>query len=394
MKRGWLLLAGFLLVMSASVCAHRLDEYLEATTISVARDHLTLQLRLTPGVTVAPQLLADIGISGDGPIPYSLQQSYAQQVRRDLRLSIDDAAQPLRLISETYPTAEAMRNGVGDILLTFDAPLPAGGPTHRLAFENHHRRAIAVYLVNCLVPGDPRITIGTQDRNVDQSRYQLDFSVGGMVQPTHATVAQQASHPVDDPGIIGTFFVQGVHHILTGYDHLLFGCALVLAVITLWDLVKVVTAFTVAHSITLTLAALNLVHLPTSVVEPLISASIVFVALQNVFWPGCARGRSRLLAAFFFGLFHGLVFAGGLLDIMHAMPGTAVLLAILGFSLGVEVGHQIVLLPLFGLLSCARRSRRNVVSRAHLSMAFQRIGSAGIAMAGLYYLGVALIGVS
>ena len=69
------------------------------------------------------------------------------------------------------------------------------------------------------------------------------------------------------------FFYQGVHHILTGYDHLLFISALVLAATTFWDLIKVVTAFTIAHTITLSLAAFNLVSLPQRVVEPLIFAS-------------------------------------------------------------------------------------------------------------------------
>ena len=96
------------------------------------------------------------------------------------------------------------------------------------------------------------------------------------------------------------FFYQGIHHILTGYDHLLFICALVLAAATFWELIQVVTAFTIAHTLTLTLATLNVLHLPAAVVEPLISASIVFVALQNLFWPRRARGWSRLAAAFFF----------------------------------------------------------------------------------------------
>jgi hypothetical protein len=114
--------------------------------------------------------------------------------------------------------------------------------------------------------------------------------------------------------------------------------ALVLAATTLWDLIKVVSAFTFAHTITLRLAAFNLVHLPERVVEPLLSASIVFVALQNVFWPRDVRGWSRLGAVFFFGLFHGLGFAGGLLDAMGEMPSATMLLVLLAFRIGVETG--------------------------------------------------------
>lgn len=208
------------------------------------------------------------------------------------------------------------------------------------------------------------------------------------IEPAAGTGDDQASKG----SLFKAYLYHGIHHILTGYDHLLFVSALVLAATTLWDLVKVVSAFTLAHTITLTLAALNLIHLPERVVETLIAASIVFVAVQNVFWPTRARGWSRLGAAFFFGLFHGLGFAGGLMDAMREMQSTTMLLAILAFSIGVETGHQMVVIPLFTFLKAARHTQDDVVQRTRLSMAFQRIGSAGISLAGMYYLCLALIG--
>jgi hypothetical protein len=108
------------------------------------------------------------------------------------------------------------------------------------------------------------------------------------------------------------------------------------------------------------------------------------VASQNIFWPESSRGNSRLAAAFFFGLFHGLSFAGRLLDVMHQMPQGTVLLAILGFSAG--VGNQIVHLPLFGLMKAIRTSRQDDILHRLLSIACQRIGSVGISAAGAYYL--------
>jgi hydrogenase/urease accessory protein HupE len=290
-----------------------------------------------------------------------------------------------------------MRNGVGDIALAFSADLPPGGATHKLTFENRHESAIAVYLVNALLPRDPVVRILGQGRNYNQSVYRLDFSLDGRASPSGADEAsgvQQQPDRQDAWPIVEAFFWHGVHHILTGYDHLLFVSALVLGAATLWDLVKVVTAFTVAHSITLTLAALNLAHLPEAVVEPLISASIVFVAVQNIISPSQARGRSRLAVAFFFGLFHGLGFAGGLLDLMYQMPKGTILLAILGFSLGVEAGNQMVLLPLFGLLKAVRHSQSDTALQTRLARAFQRFGSAGISLAGVYYLCIALTGSS
>ena len=156
----------------------------------------------------------------------------------------------------------------------------------------------------------------------------------------------------------------------------------------MWDLVRVISAFTFAHSITLTLSVLNIVRLPSNIVEPMIAASIVFVALQNVIVPEKSRGAGRLLVAFFFGLFHGLGFAGGLLSAMEGMAGLAVGLAIVAFSLGVEIGHQMVVLPIVGALKAARRAAPQA---AQIPLRVLRYGSAGIFVAGLFYLVSALL---
>jgi hydrogenase/urease accessory protein HupE len=192
----------------------------------------------------------------------------------------------------------------------------------------------------------------------------------------------------DRPGIARQYVRHGFMHILAGYDHLLFIAGLVLAVATFWDLVKVVSAFTLAHSITLTLSVLDVVRLPGQFVEPVIAASIVFVALQNVVAPERSRGTVRLLVAFFFGLFHGLGFAGGLLQAMEGMAGAAVAWAIGGFSLGVEIGHQFIVLPLFAALTGLRRMGGG--RAIYLPARAQRYGSAGICAAGVFYLIIAL----
>ncbi|RYD69814.1 MAG: hypothetical protein EOP84_27735, partial [Verrucomicrobiaceae bacterium] len=105
------------------------------------------------------------------------------------------------------------------------------------------------------------------------------------------------------------YFWHGVMHILTGYDHLLFVAALVLATVTAWEMVKVIAAFTLAHTLTLTLSVLDIVRLPSWIVEPIITGSIVFVAVENLFFPNRAHSRMRLALAFGFGLIHGLGFA-------------------------------------------------------------------------------------
>ena len=193
---------------------------------------------------------------------------------------------------------------------------------------------------------------------------------------------------LDKTRLAKDYIRHGVMHILSGYDHLLFIAALALAVATLWDLVKVISAFTLAHSITLTLSVLNIVRLSESIVEPMIAASIVFVALQNVIVPERSRGAGRLSVAFFFGLFHGLGFAGGLLSAMEGMAGLAVGLAIAAFSLGVEIGHQMIVLPIF--FGLKKLGDRTASQASRIPGRVLRYGSAVICVAGMFYLIVAL----
>jgi hydrogenase/urease accessory protein HupE len=199
-----------------------------------------------------------------------------------------------------------------------------------------------------------------------------------------------AAPHLDRARVLRDYFRHGLLHILTGYDHLLFVTALVLSVRSLWELVKVVTAFTLAHSITLALSAFDLFRLPSSVVEPMIAVSIIFVALQNIFWPERTRGGARLAVAFFFGLFHGLGFAGGLLNAMQGMSSNGLVLAILGFSAGVEAGHQVVVLPTFCALKFARGWQHSGTDREARALLLSRWGSGAISLAGMVYLGAAL----
>lgn len=192
---------------------------------------------------------------------------------------------------------------------------------------------------------------------------------------------------LDRVRMAAAFVRYGIMHILSGYDHLLFVGALLLAVTTLWDLVKVISAFTLAHTITLTVAALDIFRLPGEIVEPMIAASIVLVAVQNVVWPEQSRGWSRLLVAFFFGLFHGLGFAGGLLDAMSGMHVAVAVMAIAAFSVGVEIGHQIVVLPVFCGLRLLRRAYAEESGPDRL---VRRYGSAVISVVGMVYLVAAL----
>lgn len=206
----------------------------------------------------------------------------------------------------------------------------------------------------------------------------------------HRTGASAARPAFDRWQTMRDYARHGLMHILTGYDHLLFVTALVLTVRSLWELVKVVSAFTLAHSITLTLAAFDLLRVAPRYVEPVIAVSIVFVALQNVFWPEKAHGWTRLAVAFGFGLFHGLGFAGGLLDAMQGMATNSLVAAIVGFSAGVEAGHQLVVIPTFLALQVARHGWSRSPRHAERFLFLTRCGSGAISVAGAIYLFAAL----
>jgi hydrogenase/urease accessory protein HupE len=149
-----------------------------------------------------------------------------------------------------------------------------------------------------------------------------------------------------------TYFVTGVDHIIFGYDHLLFVVSLVLLLSGFWTVFKAVTAFTVAHSITLIGTTLGLVGLPQRPVESVIALSILFLAVEIIKRkPGAPRLSERIpwVVAFGFGLLHGFGFAGALAEI--GLPESDVPTALLSFNLGVEAGQIAVVACTIGLLA-------------------------------------------
>jgi hydrogenase/urease accessory protein HupE len=156
----------------------------------------------------------------------------------------------------------------------------------------------------------------------------------------------------------GGYFVLGVEHIIFGVDHLLFVLALVLIVRGVRLLVKTITAFTIAHSITLVLATLGMVHVPSAPVEAVIALSIVFVASEIVLRRRGERGlteRAPWLVAGLFGLLHGFGFAGALSQV--GLPANDIPLALLYFNIGVEAGQLAFVVVALGVIALLRRLR-------------------------------------
>jgi len=169
-------LLAMLMLALATAQAHRLDEYLQGTLISIEKNRVEAQMTLTPGVSVFPALIAEIDVNGDGVISEIERRAYAMWVLSDISLSIDGHRLTPRIVSMEFPAIAEMKEGRGQIQITFDAELPFGGPDRKFKFENHHQSRIAAYQVNSLVPRDPGIQILAQNRNYTQSIYEMEFA--------------------------------------------------------------------------------------------------------------------------------------------------------------------------------------------------------------------------
>ena len=188
---------------------------------------------------------------------------------------------------------------------------------------------------------------------IDAGGRTTQFAFTPETREARVTVDVAPSH-----GMLG-FVRLGVEHILTGWDHLLFLLGLLLRGGSALALAKIITAFTLAHSVTLALAVLDVVVLPGRLVEAVIALSIAVVAAENLFLrPVVAR---RWLVSFCFGLVHGFGFSAALREI--GLPSHGLALSLFGFNAGVELGQALVVavaLPLLLLLRRTRWERRMV----------------------------------
>jgi hydrogenase/urease accessory protein HupE len=175
--------------------------------------------------------------------------------------------------------------------------------------------------------------------------------------------------------VAARFLPAGIHHILIGPDHLLFLVGLLLLGGSLRQLALVVTAFTLAHSLTLSLAVLGVVSPPSRIIEPAIALSIVYVGVDNLL---VRQGRDlRAWIALAFGLIHGFGFASVLREL--ELPPRALGLSMVSFNLGVEIGQLLVVVTVASALA-ALRARSEAASRR---LAFA--GSIGVVGAGSFW---------
>jgi hypothetical protein len=289
-----------------------------------------------------------------------------KHVLGDLSITMDAQAVQPRLVSWSIPQPAALRDGLGEIHIEYTAELPHSDPDRSFILSNHHLSRTSVYLMNVLVPEDRGIRILAQKRNAQQTVYELDYeqtSTAAGVDTTWRNLRTWLN------GIqFSSLFHLGMRHIAEGTDHLLFLLTLLLpapllvsgrrwgppavARQSLLRILGIVTAFTIGHSLALTMAALGFVRFPDRPIEVLIAASI-FVSAFHASRP-IAPGKEALLSGFF-GLIHGLAFAATLnrlgFDSSERVAG------ILAFNFGIETMQMLavaVILPSLILMSRTR----------------------------------------
>jgi hypothetical protein len=175
---GLVIVTAVALMCPAVAGAHRLDEYLQATRLSVDRDRVGLELDLTPGVDVATQILASIDTDHDGRISPAEGDAYARSVIHEIALSIDGRSIPVVLQGAWFPETEDIAGGVGTIRLYASGAFPAASRgRHRIYYRNTHRLEVGAYLVNALVPADKQIEIDDQRRDYMQHEMTLEYRV-------------------------------------------------------------------------------------------------------------------------------------------------------------------------------------------------------------------------
>ena len=335
-------IVALLLLCAPLALAH--PEGFSGMRVRVWNDHVTAYLTLHTRDTSAW-------------FPPTTDRNYAEHVCREivktpadiLELKADNAPLSLSSIAATSPE-------VGMIQVELTYPLPRVivslevWSRHLVRLPRGHQQLVFVEDMRPFPPdalGGHDLGEATLNTEQDSAPFDIPPIQSSTTSPT--TAPAQANRPTQRI----SFFLLGVEHIVTGYDHLLFLAALLLVCKSLRQAAAVITFFTVAHSITLTLAALDIVRLPPRIVEPAIAASIVYVGLENIF--GTHRIAWRAGITFAFGLVHGLGFASALREVGLGLTSVGIAWPLLKFSIGLETGQLCIAAVMLQILLWLRK---------------------------------------
>jgi len=315
------------LTFASTAAGHDVRTATLALDVSEARTSLRYALNLTDLVGLVP----DCDRDGDGLLTRAefadATPRLARAIEQGLELEVDGRRLRGQLAGDVFPAARAVA---------------LGDPSARLGVVLDYATAPGALTVRSRV---------LSARSATREVVELPDGGAAVLNGPQDVVEWRA--PRSPLSQVTEFVGQGVVHILIGWDHLAFLLALLLLAPTLRGVVMTVTAFTLAHSVTLALTALQLVTPPAVLVEAAIALSIAWVAFENV--SGLAKGatRQRWLLTFAFGLVHGFGFGAVLLELELGDP----LPSLIGFNLGVELGQLAAIGLAWPLLSALRKAR-------------------------------------
>ncbi|MFC5449956.1 HupE/UreJ family protein [Paenibacillus aestuarii] len=251
-------------------------------------------------------------------------------LQKELRIDVDSNPLKMDLISMNLATKGSTRGVVFQLKFTADEVIEQINIHYNLVFEDTPSHTSVLMVHSGAFFYQDVLDINKKDIQVTFPQSETAQSETGFV--------------------LWKYFVLGIEHILSGYDHLLFLLSLLLIASHFKDALKIVTAFTVAHSITLFLVASGRIHVISSWVEVLIALTICYVAMENLF---VQKAKWRWILTALFGLVHGMGFAGALAE--TGLPKRNLLGSLVTFNLGVEAGQLMILCLLLPLLIWLRR---------------------------------------
>jgi len=302
-------------------------------------NYLAQELNVTPAETVLDQVTLE-----------SKRESILGLLRSSLALTADGQALELKLLRiEPMPDRQAVGLHLSSDMKAFPAAL--GIRCALFTHEPEHQTFLNIYEEGLLA----------RQEIFDKDHTTLDYFTG----------SRQVALAV-----VKKFIPGGIYHIFTGPDHILFIVGLLLMGGSLLRLLTIVTSFTIAHSVTLSLAALDVVNPPASLIEPAIALSIVYVGIDNLM-VGKTGWDVRAWIAFFFGLVHGFGFAGVLRE--FGLPRQALGWSLFSFNFGVEIGQVCIVVVVASLLAALRNRNKE------LGQKIATIGSVIVVLAGSYW---------
>ncbi|MDC0683022.1 HupE/UreJ family protein [Sorangium atrum] len=348
------------LLSADSALAH--DPFEITTEASLLADRLEVQITMARGTAATSCPDAAGGRPREGPASLEAWRSRMEACAPRL-YEVTAGGEALR-----PSAARAALTVENDAEMTLVYPLPARGP---LRFDAVLLRQLPepTFGAEIRVMREGAL-LGQQLLRAEASTFEIDIAA-----PAPGAGAPAPARP--EMPSFGQYLRLGVEHILTGYDHLLFLTALLAVCRSVRSVLGIITCFTLAHSLTLVLAVLQVVTISSRVVEPLIAATIVFVGAENLLRGEEPKGRWAL--TFAFGLIHGLGFAGVLRELGLGEGGGSIVVPLLSFNLGVELGQLGITLLFLPILW-----------RLRAAPAFARHGQRGLSLVvvalGLYWL--------